>query len=243
MGLTEAPSKASIERARSLPCLSLEGISCHIGSQLLDTKPILEAVEIVLGMVDRLRKKGCQIAHLDLGGGLGIVYRPEDEPPEIRKFISDLLSKLSGHGLTVMVEPGRSIVGEAGILLTRVLYRKKTGRKEFIVVDAGMTDLIRPALYQAHHEIIPLRRCPERGAITADVVGPVCETGDFLARDRKIANVLPGDLLAVCSAGAYGFALASNYNSRPRPAEVLVEGDAWRKVRRRETYADLVRGE
>jgi diaminopimelate decarboxylase len=140
------------------------------------------------------------------------------------------------------VEPGRSIAGPAGVLLTRVLYRKRNGSKEFVIVDAAMNDLIRPALYHAHHEILPLRKSP-LPAITADVVGPVCETGDFLARDRAVANVMPGDYLAVCAAGAYGFAQASNYNSRPRAAEVLVEGAGWRIVRRRETYEDLVRGE
>jgi diaminopimelate decarboxylase len=141
-----------------------------------------------------------------------------------------------------MVEPGRSIVGPAGVLLTRVLYRKRNGPKEFIIVDAAMNDLIRPSLYRAHHEIIPLRR-NERPPMTADVVGPVCETGDFLARDRQIANVMPGDYLAVCTAGAYGFVQSSNYNSRPRAPEVLVDGDRFRVVRERESYEDLVRGE
>lgn len=231
------------ERASGLRNLSLEGVSCHVGSQLLDTDPIHEAVDIMIDLVERLRARGCPIHHLDLGGGLGIRYKPEQRPPEIRRFVAELLEKFAGHSLTVMVEPGRSIAGDAGVLLTRVLYRKRSGRKEFIVVDAAMTDLIRPALYQAHHEIVPVRQAPERGAVVADVVGPVCETGDFLARDREIANVLPGDLLAVCSAGAYGFALASNYNARPRPPEVLVEGERWRTVRKRETFEDLIRGE
>jgi len=142
----------------------------------------------------------------------------------------------------VMVEPGRSIVGPAGVLLTRVLYRKKTANKEFVVVDAAMNDLIRPSLYQSHHEILPLRKS-DRPEILADVVGPVCETGDFLARNRKLANVAPGDYLAVCTAGAYGFVLSSNYNSRPRPPEVIVEGDKFRVIRQRESYEDLVRGE
>jgi diaminopimelate decarboxylase len=141
-----------------------------------------------------------------------------------------------------MVEPGRSIVGPAGVLLTRVLYRKKNGEKEFIIVDAAMNDLIRPSLYRAHHEIVPLRRSP-LPLVTADVVGPVCETGDFLARDRAMPNAMPGDYLAVCTAGAYGFVLSSNYNSRPRAPEVLVEGSEWRVIRRRETNEDLVRGE
>ena len=231
------------ERARRLRNIALTGVSCHIGSQLLDTDPIHEAVDIMLELVDRLRARGIPIEHLDLGGGLGIRYRPEERPPRIQEFIARLLEKFSGRHLTVMVEPGRSIVGDAGILLTRVLYRKNTGHKEFLVVDAAMTDLIRPALYGAHHEIVPLRQRPEFGVVTADVVGPVCETGDFLARDRQVANVPPGDVLVVCAAGAYGFALASNYNSRPRPPEILVDGAGWRVIRARETYEDLVRGE
>jgi diaminopimelate decarboxylase len=150
--------------------------------------------------------------------------------------------RLRASGLTVMVEPGRSIVGAAGALLARVLYRKRNGEKEFVVVDAAMNDLIRPALYRAHHEIIPIRK-NTLPAVTADVVGPICESGDFLARDRHMANVMPGDFVAVCSAGAYGFVQSSNYNSRPRAPEVLVEGASYRVIRRRETYADLVSGE
>ena len=149
---------------------------------------------------------------------------------------------MAGRDLHVVVEPGRSIVGSAGVLLTRVLYRKTSGEKEFVVVDAAMNDLIRPSLYDAHHEILPLRK-QKRPMLVADIVGPVCETGDFLARGREMTEALPGDLLAICTAGAYGFAQASNYNARPRAAEVLVEGDAWRVVRRRESYDDLIRGE
>jgi diaminopimelate decarboxylase len=230
-------------QAASLRNLRLEGVSCHIGSQLLDTDPMMEAVDIMLALVERLRSSGIPIRHLDLGGGLGVPYKPADTAPEVRGFIAQVREKVRGRDLEVMVEPGRSIVGEAGVLLTRVLYRKRTGRKEFVVVDAAMNDLIRPSLYQSHHEIIPLRRIVSRGAVLADVVGPVCETGDFLARDRELANVFPGDLLAVCTAGAYGFVLASNYNSRPRPPEILVEGSSWRTLRARETYEDLVRGE
>jgi diaminopimelate decarboxylase len=173
---------------------------------------------------------------------LGVAYRSNDQPTAIPLFAEQIRQKVAGRGLAVMVEPGRSIVGEAGVLLTRVLYRKRSATKEFIVVDAAMNDLIRPSLYQSHHEIIPLRRGLP-GSMVADVVGPICESGDFLARNREMANVLPGDLLAVSTAGAYGFVLSSNYNSRPRPPEVLVEGSAWRVVRSRETYEDLVRGE
>jgi diaminopimelate decarboxylase len=242
-GIDTADVEGVYERAATLAHLELEGISCHIGSQLLDTDPLIEAVDRMLELVRRLRARGVPLRHVDFGGGLGIPYRPGEQAPDVAEFVAVLRQKVAGTGLEVIVEPGRSIVGEAGVLLTRVLYRKRTGRKEFIIVDASMSDLIRPALYQSHHEIIPLRRVPALGDVVADVVGPVCETGDFLARDRRMANVMPGDLLAVCSAGAYGFVLASNYNSRPRPAEVLVEGSSWRIVRRRESYEDLVRGE
>jgi diaminopimelate decarboxylase len=230
------------QRAQSLKNVSLEGLSCHIGSQLLDTDPVMEAVDKMLALIERLRAQSIPIRHLDLGGGLGVAYRPADETPAIADFIRQVRAKVEGKDLTLMVEPGRSIVGEAGVLLTRVLYRKQTARKEFVVVDAAMNDLIRPSLYQSHHEIVPLRKSA-RGNIVADVVGPICETTDFLARDREIENVLPGDTLAVRTAGAYGFALASNYNSRPRPPEILVEGAKWRIIRARETFEDLVRGE
>ena len=241
-GIAMADAAAVYERARRLPNLSAEGVSCHIGSQMLDPAPILEAVDRVLAMAAALGAQGDHIRHVDLGGGLGVAYQPGEKTPAISSFIESLKARLRQSGLAVMVEPGRSIAGPAGILLTRVLYRKKNGTKEFVIVDAAMNDLIRPALYKAHHEVIPVRRntLPQ---ITADVVGPVCETGDFLARDRRMANVMPGDFLAVSTAGAYGFVLSSNYNSRPRAPEVLVEGAQWRIVRRRETYEDLVRGE
>ncbi len=229
-------------RAMSLRNLSLESVSCHIGSQLMDTRPLLEAIGKMLALVDRLRSRGLPIAHIDLGGGLGVPYRCGEQRPGIHEFIRELRSMLAGRGLHAMVEPGRSIVGEAGVLLTRVLYRKRNANKEFVIVDAAMNDLIRPALYQSHHEIVPLLR-EERELIRADVVGPVCETGDFLARDRDMPDLHAGDLLAICTAGAYGFVQASNYNSRPRPAEVLVEGTGWRIIRRRESYEDLVQPE
>jgi diaminopimelate decarboxylase len=242
-GVDIAEVEQVYEKAKALRNLVLEGVSCHIGSQILDTDPLIEAVRIMLELAERLRSRGIPIRHVDFGGGLGIRYKPDDRAPDVGTFASALRAAVLGKDLEVTVEPGRSIVGEAGVLVTRVLYRKRSPNKEFIVVDASMSDLIRPALYQSYHEIIPLRLASALGSIIADVVGPVCETGDFLARDRQIANVLPGDLIAVCSAGAYGFALASNYNSRPRPAEVIVEGSAWRVVRSRETYEDLVRGE
>lgn len=241
-GIDIAEASAVYERARQYRSLAPAGVSCHIGSQLLDTDPILEAVDKVLELAQRLRTAGHAIEEIDLGGGLGVAYRSSEQSPEIRGFVATLRRKLEGCGFAVMLEPGRSIVGPAGVLLTRVLYRKKTANKEFVVVDAAMNDLIRPSLYQSHHEILPLRK-NDRPPILADVVGPVCETGDFLARDREIASVAPGDYLAVCTAGAYGFALASNYNSRVRPPEVLVENDRFRVIRERESYQDLVRRE
>jgi diaminopimelate decarboxylase len=241
-GIDIAEAEAVYQRTRAFPNLVAEGVSCHIGSQLMDTNPILEALGRVLTLVERLRAQGFTIKHIDLGGGLGVAYQAHEQAPEIRGFIAQLRARLQDARLRVMLEPGRSIVGPAGVLLTRVLYRKKSGDKEFVIVDAGMNDLIRPALYRSHHEILPLRKSA-RPEIVADVVGPVCETGDFLARGRKVANAAPGDYLAVLTAGAYGFVQSSNYNSRPRPPEVLVEGASFRTIRARETHADLVRGE
>jgi diaminopimelate decarboxylase len=196
----------------------------------------------VLSLIERLRDRGLDIRHLDLGGGLGVPYKEGDEEPDVSAHIAAICRRTAGLGLELMVEPGRSIVGPAGALVSRVLYRKSTGSKEFIVLDAAMNDLIRPALYKAHHEIVPLRQ-PDAPQITADIVGPVCESGDFFAQGREVANVLPGDFVALLTAGAYGFTLSSNYNSRPRAAEVLVDQDQWRIVRRRETLDDLIRGE
>jgi len=229
-------------RSRRFANLRAAGVSCHIGSQILDYSPILEAAGKVLELIERLQSAGFPIDHVDLGGGLGIAYQAADRAPEIHDFIAALRDRIGRDHLKVMIEPGRSIVGAAGVLLTKVLYRKKSPSKEFVVVDSAMNDLIRPALYKAHHEILPLNHLPQR-QITADIVGPICETGDFLARDRELADVQPGEYLAIASAGAYGFVQASNYNSRPRSPEVLVEGNTWRIVRQRETWEDLIRGE
>ena len=233
---------AVYERSRNFGNLIAEGVICHIGSQLLDTAPILEAADKVLALAERLRDGGFPIRHVDLGGGLGVAYQMADRAPEIGEFIRAMHDRIASSGFAVMIEPGRSIVGPAGALLTRVLYRKQSPKKEFMVVDAAMNDLIRPSLYQAHHEILPLR-VSSLPPVVVDVVGPICETGDFLARNRQLANALPGDFLAVMTAGAYGFVQASNYNSRPRAAEVLVDGGTWRVIRQRETLQDLVRGE
>jgi diaminopimelate decarboxylase len=241
-GIDIADAEAVYERARDLPNVTAEGVSCHIGSQLMDTNPILEALDRVLALVDRLRARGFAIGQIDLGGGLGVAYQAHEQAPGIHGFVAQVRARLVGRGLRVAMEPGRSIVGRAGVLLTRVLYRKRSAGKEFVIVDAAMNDLIRPALYRSHHEIIPLRKTA-RPEIVADVVGPVCETGDFLARGRKMADAAPGDYLAIETAGAYGFVQSSNYNSRARAPEILVDGDTFRTIRARETYADLVRGE
>jgi diaminopimelate decarboxylase len=252
IGIAEAP--AVYHRAKAFRNLRARGVDCHIGSQIVDYSSILEAAGKVAALIEILRRDGHEIDHVDLGGGLGIAYRSGDSAPDIRDFVAALRASLPNAGLTIVVEPGRSIVGPAGVLLTRVLYRKKTPSKEFVIVDAAMNDLIRPALYRAHHDILPLHRAVvshEAAAVVADivadivtdVVGPICETGDFLARDRELPDVQPGEYLAVASAGAYGFVQSSNYNSRPRAPEVLVEGSRWRIIRERESYDDLIKGE
>jgi diaminopimelate decarboxylase len=242
-GIDIGAAEAVYERARQHQNLLLEGVSCHIGSQQFDFEPMMKAADRVLELIARLRAKGFDIRHVDLGGGLGVTYKPDEPAPPIGEFTAALREKIAGYDLHLFLEPGRSIVGDAGVLLARVLYRKKGGDKEFVVIDAAMNDLIRPALYDAHHEILPLRAASTGCGLRADVVGPVCESGDFLAQDRQMPEVFPGDLLAVCTTGAYGFAQASNYNARTRPAEVLIEDGAWRVIRKRETLDDLIRGE
>jgi len=241
-GVDIAEAEGIYERARKHENLLLEGVSCHIGSLLLDPGPLMEAVDRVLALIERLGAKGFNIRHADLGGGLGVAYQPDEVTPSIEAFVTGLKQRLEGHNLHAVLEPGRSIVAAAGVLLTKTLYRKTTGEKEFVIVDAAMNDLIRPALYGAYHDVLPVRQNNNR-RIRADVVGPVCETGDFLARDRDMPDAMPGDVLAICTAGAYGFAQSSTYNARRRPAEVIVSGDRWRVVRARESYEDLIRGE
>ena len=241
-GIDISEAEAVYDRALALPSLTLDGVSCHIGSQITDLAPMLQVFDKMIALVERLRARGIPIRTLDLGGGLGVAYKPSDQALSICEYVRAMCERTAGHDLEILIEPGRSIVAEAGLLLTRVLYRKTNGDREFIIVDAGMNDLIRPALYQSHHEIVPVRE-NQAGTIVADVVGPVCESGDFLARAREMPNAMPGDLLAVCTAGAYGFVAASNYNARPRPPEILVEGDRFRVIRKREKYEDLIRGE
>jgi diaminopimelate decarboxylase len=230
------------ERARSLPHLEVVGVDCHIGSQLTDVAPFRDALARVRGLILDLRARGFDIRYLDFGGGLGITYEDE-EPPSPKDYAEALLRDgIEKLGVKLLLEPGRVLVGNAGILLTRVLFLKDTETKKFVIVDGAMNDLIRPSLYGAFQRIDPVRQS-DRASVIVDVVGPVCESGDFLAKDRDLPAVLPGELLAVRSAGAYGFVMASNYNTRPRAAEVLVDGSTYHVVRARETLDDLVRGE
>ena len=228
-------------RAAVSPHLEVVGVDCHIGSQLIRVAPFVDALERVLALVTRLEGQGIRIRHLDLGGGLGIRYRDE-EPPLPADHAAALMEHLRGTPYEILIEPGRAIVGNAGILVTQVELLKRGEDKNFAVVDAAMNDLLRPALYSAWQAIIPVT--PRAGGEPRryDVVGPICETGDFLGRDREL-RIEPGDLLAVRSAGAYGFSMSSNYNSRPRAAEIMVDGDRFQVVRRRETVAELFAGE
>ena len=227
--------------AKEDPHLEIVGVDCHIGSQLTEVSPFVEALRRVKAFLERLARVGISVKYLDLGGGLGIVYGKEAPPPP-EAYAQALMEELGDLPVTLILEPGRVLVGNAGILVTKVLYFKETPAKKFVIVDAGMNDLLRPAFYEAYHEIVPVS-LKKRPKVVADVVGPICETGDFLARDRELPLPRPGELLAVMSAGAYGFVMASNYNSRPRPPEVLVNGKDFYVVRRRETYARLVAGE
>jgi diaminopimelate decarboxylase len=227
--------------AAALPHIRVTGIDCHIGSQLTTVAPFLDALDRVLALADALAEAGIAIEHLDLGGGLGIRYT-EETPPEPAQYAAALLGRLAGRRYEILLEPGRAIVGNAGVLLTRVEYLKHTAHKDFAIIDAAMNDLLRPALYQARQDIVPVQTdgCGRRGCY--DLVGPVCETGDFLGKGRDL-SLAPGDLLAVRGSGAYGFTMSSNYNTRPRAAEVMVDDEQAHLVRRRETIAELFAGE
>lgn len=225
------------QQAANYSHIKILGIDCHIGSQLTEISPFVAALEKVLELKSLLLELGIEIHHLDLGGGLGIQYTDEN-PPAIKDYIGALLARLNDQSIEVIIEPGRAIAGNAGILVTQVEHLKPTEDKNFALIDAAMNDLIRPALYDAFQQIIPVEQHSAGTAATWDLVGPVCETGDFLGKDREL-NLREGDLLAVLSAGAYGFTMSSNYNTRPRAAEVLVEGNQAWLVRPRETYADL----
>jgi len=231
-------------QAAKQPYMTVAGVSVHIGSQITDVSTFREALERVAGLVRTLRGQGHDIRYIDAGGGLGISYEGEQEnfEKQIAAYAKAVLRSLRGLKLHLLLEPGRSIVGPAGVLLTRVLYRKTNDHKRFLIVDAAMNDLLRPSLYGAYHEIVPLTRKSRATEIT-DVVGPICETGDFFARDRKLPLVSEGDLLAILDVGAYGSVLGSNYNTRGRPAEVLVDGAKAKVIRRRETLQDQLKTE
>jgi diaminopimelate decarboxylase len=228
--------------AQTLSHIEIQGVSCHIGSQLTDLSPFVDALRRLRVLIERLKAHGVAIRYLDFGGGLGITY-DQEEPPHPQQYAQHILKELGELQVTLIFEPGRVIVGNAGILVTQVLYTKTTPSKNFVIVDAAMNDLVRPSLYGSYHHIQPIHCVVGTPVDLVDVVGPICESGDFLARDRELPVVQPGDHLAVMSAGAYGFTMASNYNSRPRPAEVLVKGGAFRLIRQRETWEDLIRGE
>jgi diaminopimelate decarboxylase len=239
-------SVESYRKAAALPHLEVVGVDCHIGSQLTSLSPFVDALARVREYLDRvlvgsLRKEGAAIRYLDLGGGLGINYHDET-PPLPDEYAKAIIQGLEGLDVTLILEPGRVIVGNAGILLTEVQYVKETDTKNFVIVDGGMNDLIRPALYGSYQAIRPVSE-NRAGTIVADIVGPICESGDFFAKDREIARPKRGDLLAVMSAGAYGFTMASNYNSHPKPPEILVDGDKYYIIRSRESLDDLIRGE
>lgn len=233
------------QRASEMEHIEVMGIDCHIGSQLTETRPFVDALDRVLALVDTLGSAGIELRHLDIGGGLGIRYQDE-EPPEPQDYAAEILARLKGRSLEIIMEPGRAIAGNAGVLLTRVEYLKCAEHKNFAIVDAAMNDLLRPSLYGVWQDIIPVK-LPDKSTEgqemrTYDVVGPVCETGDFLGKERTLA-LASGNLLAVRSAGAYGFSMSSNYNSRPKVSEVMVDGNQVHLVRKRETIDDLMAGE
>jgi diaminopimelate decarboxylase len=237
-GVNLADAREMYKTLREVPNVDVVGVSCHIGSQITELGPFREAITTIRDFVEGLQRDGVALQYLDFGGGLGISYNAE-EPPSPATYAASVIEATRDLRLTLVLEPGRVIVGNAGILLTRVLLRKAQGTKKFVVVDAGMNDLIRPALYGSHHQLWPVHS--QSVTEVVDVVGPVCESADFIAQNRELARLERGDLLAVMTAGAYGFTLSSNYNSRPRVAEVLVQGASYQVIRKRETYEDLIR--
>ena len=242
-GIPAARVRKAYRLAASLPGIRVTGVACHIGSQIASVKPFIEAAAKMRALVLQLRADGHRISRLDMGGGLGVPYGDGPEPASPRTYGEALARALKGLDVEVLVEPGRLLVANAGVLLSRVLLRKQGhGARKFVVIDAGMNDLMRPALYGAHHDLEPVGR-PRRGSEIVDVVGPVCESADVLAKRRRLPPLLAGDLVVLRTAGAYGMSMASQYNARPRPAEVLVDGRSWRIIRARESYNDLIRGE
>lgn len=241
-GISIDRAEAVYQKAAGLPNLNIQGVDCHIGSQLTETRPFLDALDRLLVLIDRLAEQNITIEHLDLGGGLGVQY-DDETPPAPGDYVRLVLERLGERALTLIMEPGRSIAANAGILVTQVEYLKPTEAKNFAIVDAAMNDLLRPSLYSAWQAIVPVvKPAADKAVQTYDLVGPICETGDFIGKDRELA-IEQGDLLAVRSAGAYGFAMSSNYNSRNRVAEVMVEGKQSHLVRRRETFEQQIAGE
>jgi len=241
-GIAYEAALAEYQRAAAMEHIEVVGVDCHIGSQLTRLTPFLDALDRVLALVDELRATGIQVRDLDIGGGLGIVYKDE-APPSPEEYAQAIRDKVAKRGLTMIFEPGRVLVGNGGCFVTKVLYTKENQGKRFAIVDGAMNDLVRPALYDAYQEILLVRRNGVRPMCATDVVGPVCESGDFFARNRELPELHPGDLLAVMSAGAYGFSMASTYNTRPRVPEVLVKADRFHIVRPRETVEQLLAGE
>lgn len=242
-GIDIGRAREQYRKAAALDGVEPAGVHCHIGSQITTSEPFADAVDIVARLVEALRGDGHDIRYLNLGGGLGITYRDE-APPLPKDYAAAILPRLKGLGCALIFEPGRVITGNAGVLVARVLYEKVSPDKRFVIVDAGMNDLIRPSLYQAFQDVWPVEEAvKERERHLTDLVGPICESGDYLAKDRSLPELRRDDLVAVMSAGAYGFTMASNYNSRPRPPEILVRGSEYHVIRERETYDDLVRGE
>ena len=240
-GIDVETALAQYRLAKTFNHLEIIGVSCHIGSQVTKISPFLDAFENLKKFISRLHKEGISVKYLDLGGGLGIQYNKE-APPHPSEYASALIAAKDALNCTFIFEPGRVIVGNAGILVTRVLYTKANPNKNFVIIDAAMNDLVRPSFYNSYHHIQPVIK-KRQDEFIADVVGPICESGDYLAKDRRLPRFEPGDLMAVMSAGAYGFSMSSNYNSRPRVAEVMVSNDRYHVIRKRENYADLIRGE
>lgn len=240
-GIDLSTARSILKKTDQFTNIDFLGIHCHIGSQIITKDPFVKAIERVLTFVDMLKKDGITLEYLDIGGGLGIIYKDE-QPQTAQDFADAILPKLKQSGLKIVMEPGRFIAGNAGIFVTRKLYLKDNGVKKFLIVDGGMNDLLRPALYDAYHEIQPVKQSTAE-KLTVDVVGPICESGDVFGRDRSLPDVENNALLAIMSAGAYGYVMSSNYNVRGRPPEVIVKGNKWAVTKKRETFDDLVRGE
>ena len=240
-GIDISSALSIYEHAHGLEHLNVVGVDCHIGSQLSEVDPFVDSLRRLIALIGQLKARGINLHHVDVGGGLGITYQDET-PPSPQDYAAAILNELKDQGLKIILEPGRAIAGNAGVLLTEVQYIKPGTEKNFAIVDAAMNDLLRPALYQAWQAIVPVQPRDDASSMIYDVVGPICETGDFLGKDRDLA-IASGDLLAIRSAGAYGFTMSSNYNTRPRAAEVIVDGDQYHVVRQRESFDDLVKGE